>query len=184
MLALPWSQHSLSAETAFTIAELMQSLAARPESHASFREEKHIAALSAPIETSGRLLYIRPSHLEKITLTPAPEQLVVDGNRLTITHASGEPARTLDLASQPAFRALVETVRGTLSGDLASLQHYYRVSLAGTARAWQLTLTPIDPTVARLVREVSIEGSGADLREVDTVQRNGDSSRMLIEPIG
>ena len=174
----------LAAETAFTIAELMQRLAARPGSHASFREEKHLAALSAPIETSGRLLYIRPSYLEKITLTPAPEQLVVNGDRLTITHAPGQPAQTVDLASQPAIRALVETVRGTLSGDLPSLQRYYRVSLAGTARDWQLTLTPTDSTVARFVREVRIDGSGADLREVDTVQRNGDSSRMLIEPIG
>lgn len=171
-------------ETGFTIAELMQRLAARPDSHASFREEKHIAALSAPIETSGRLLYIRPSYLEKITLTPAPEHLVVDGDKLTITHAAGQPVQTIDLASRPAIRALVETMRGTLSGDLASLERYYHVSLAGTAHDWQLTLTPTDSTVARFVREMRIDGSGADLREVDTEQRNGDSSRMLIEPIG
>ena len=177
-----WQAPSLEAEKTLTLLELMQGLAARPDRHASFLEEKQIKALSAPIESRGRLLYIRPSHLEKNTVTPAPEQLVVDGDMLTITPGPGQPTQTFDLASRPLIRALVETVRGTLSGDLPSLERYYRVTLEGTAQAWRLTLIPADPRVARLVREVRIAGTGADLREIDTVQQNGDSTRMLIEP--
>ena len=74
--------------------------------------------LNRPLRATGRLLYRRPAHLEKITLEPQPESLVVDGNRLTLTEASEAP-RVIDLDGEPAIRAMVDAIRGTLSGDLA-----------------------------------------------------------------
>jgi outer membrane lipoprotein-sorting protein len=159
----------------------MRMLAQVPESRASFVEEKTFARLTQTLRASGRLLYRRPDHLEKITLEPQPERLVVDGDRLTLTEDNQAP-RVIDLDGQPAIRALVDAIRGTLSGDLAALRRSYTVTMAGTLADWRLTLVPSDPAVARLVVRTTIEGSGTALHMVETTQANGDATRMTINP--
>jgi outer membrane lipoprotein-sorting protein len=164
------------------IDDLMLALARVPEARSRFIETKSIAALSEPLTATGTLYYRRPSHLEKITAPPHPEQLVVDGDQLALKEGD-KAARVVDLGSQPRLRALVDAIRGTLSGDLALLQRWYRVEMTGSTAAWTLTLTPIDAGVASLIKFIVIQGSGASLRAMRTVQANGDDSRMTIDPL-
>jgi hypothetical protein len=159
----------------------MQKLAQVSESDASFTEDKFIAMLTIPLHSTGLLRYRRPAHLEKITLKPQTESLVVDGNHLTLTEAN-QPSRIIDLDSEPSIRALVDAIRGTLSGDLAALRHSYTVIMAGGISDWRLTLTPRDPHVARLASRTTIAGTGTALRLVQTMQANGDEMRMTISP--
>ena len=152
-----------------------------PERRAAFQEEKTLAALSQPLLSQGRLTYRRPSSLEKVTTFPQPERLQVNGSRLVIT-AGQEPPRAIDLDSVPELRALVDTVRGTLSGNLALLRGSFYVAVAGTQAAWRMVLTPRDARVARLVSRVEVEGVAADPLRITTTQANGDTDRLLITP--
>ena len=171
------------------LVALMDRLAQVRERRAAFREEKTIAALDRPLVSTGRLLYRHPGHLEKITTAPKGESLVVDGDRLTIQLA-GEPARAVDLARQPELGALVDTVRGVLSGDLALLRRHYRVQAeageggrtGGAGGSWRFTLTPSGAAASQFVRLVVVEGRGAEPRSIRTVQANGDEQRLTIEP--
>jgi hypothetical protein len=163
------------------IDELMRRLAAVPASRASFTEEKSIAALTAPVRSEGRLVYRRPGHLEKTTAGPNAESLMVDGDRLSII-AEGQPPRLIDLDSEPALRGLVDAVRGTLAGDLATLRRSYDVAMQGSLTEWRLTLTPRDQSLKQLLRQVTVEGSGTDLHAVRIIQANGDQSLMTIRP--
>jgi hypothetical protein len=159
----------------------MQRLAAVRESHASFSEQKSFAALTLLLRSSGQLAYRRPAYLEKLTLEPQRESLVADGDRLTVADGSDSP-KVIDLESQPVVRALVDTIRGTLAGDLPTLQRTYAVRMTGSPASWELTLTPTEPAVARLVRDVVIDGAGAELHVVRITQANGDEQRMMITP--
>ena len=161
--------------------ELAARLRAVPESHADFTEIRYLAALSTPLESTGTLSYRRPDHLEKITEAPRPERMVVDGAHLTIT-AGNQPPQEFDVDSRPEIRALVETVRGALSGDIALLQTLYAVHGEGSLAGWRLTLTPRDPDLARMLRLVRIDGNWADLRFIQIVATNGDDDRMTITP--
>ena len=162
------------------IDELMERLAQVPERRASFHEIKSIAGLTAPLHVSGTLYYRRPDHIEKITAQPHPEILVVDGERLSLSE-NNAPSRVLDLDSQPAIRALVDAIRGTLSGDLVMLRRAYHVEMAGDLNSWRLTLTPLDTQLARWVRMIAIYGEGSRLTFVRTIQTNGDESQMTID---
>jgi hypothetical protein len=159
----------------------MQMLAQVQESRANFEEVKVLAMLTRPLRATGRLYYRRPTHLEKVTLEPQAESLVVDGDRLTLTEANDAP-RVIDLGSEPAIRALVDAIRGTLSGDLAALRRSYSVAMEGGVSNWRLTLVPTDAGVARLVAHTTLEGAGPGLRLVQTAQANGDEIRMTISP--
>ena len=66
------------------IAQLMQGLAQRGAERALFVEKKFIAILDQPLESSGELRYVPPDRLEKRTLKPRPESLVLEGDRLVI----------------------------------------------------------------------------------------------------
>ena len=161
--------------------ELMQRLAAVPERHATFEEDKTIAALTQPLRSNGRLVYRRPSYLEKITYPPHFEAIVVEGGRLVITMGD-EPPRSIDLDSYPEIGVLVDAVRGTLAGDLASLRRNYTVRMDGTLADWRLFLAPTDPKAQRFLREVTIAGAGDEARTVQFVQANGDRSVMTVHP--
>ncbi len=158
----------------------MARLAQAPARRASFVEEKTFAALNAPLRSEGRLEYRKPDHLEKITTSPAPESLVVDGNRLVVD-SGGDPPRVVELDGQPDIRTLVDTIRGALSGDLLLLRRTYDVSGTGTPADWHILLHPRDPAVARLVKEVRLAG-GADLRSIESVAPNGDTDTLAVTP--
>ena len=107
------------------------------------------------------------------------ESLVVEGEKLTIA-LGRDPARIVDLASAPELQALVDTVRGTLAGDLKTLQRYYDRGCRH-APSWRLTLTPSAPVVARFVRRVIVDGAATYPTLIQVVQANGDEQRMFIE---
>lgn len=160
----------------------MAALATVRESRAAFAEEKALAALTTPLVSRGTLLYAAPSRLEKRTETPFQERVAVDGDRLTYERPAEGVRRALDLDAAPELRGLVEAVRGTLAGDLAALRRHYSVGYEGTQDAWRLTLVPVDPRVRELLKVVRVDGAGADLRRVETVEADGDVSTMTIEP--
>lgn len=160
----------------------MQMLAHVQESRATFTEVKVMASLTRPLRDSGHLFYRRPSHLEKITVEPLAERLVVDGERLTLAEDGAAP-RVIDLNTEPIIRALVDAIRGTLAGDLDTLRRSYRVGLEGDVAAWRLTLVPTDPSVSQLIVLTTIEGTGTSLRVVQTRQTNGDEMHMTITPV-
>ena len=159
----------------------MARLAQAPQRQATFVEEKHLAALDQVLRSAGRLLYVRPAHLEKITTAPQAENLVVDGDRLIISNAQDAP-RVVELDDQPEIRAVVDTIRGALSGNLAALQRNYDITGSGSLDDWRLVLHPRTPALAKQVREVRIAG-GADVRSIESVQANGDTDRLTITPV-
>lgn len=158
----------------------MSRLAQVPEQQASFEEQKTLAALDQPLHSSGYLFYRRPGHLEKITRAPRPESVIVDGERLTLTSADGT-SHVIDLDNQPELRALIDTLRASLAGDLATLRQFYRVSADGSMAAWRLTLVPTDRGLARFLRETTIDGSGTALHAIRVVEANGNEQLMTID---
>lgn len=182
-LLLTLSRSGMSAAVAETshrtIGELMQLLAQVAESRSTFTEVKTIAVLTVPLRASGVLYYRRPDYFEKTTTQPQLERLVVDGDRLTMS-TGDEPARVVDLDSQPMIRGLVDAIRGTLAGELAVLQRVYRVEMEGDLTGWRLALTPTDSAVGRAVSRIVIEGRQDSLQFIHTIQANGDESRMTI----
>ena len=159
----------------------MARLAQAPERRATFEEEKRLAALDQPLRSTGTLLYRRPRHLEKRTTYPVPESLVVDGDRLVLT-AGQEPPRVVDLGGQPEIRALVDTVRGVLAGDLDTLRRLYDIRAEGTPSAWRLALTPTDPRAARFLRVVRVAGASDQVRGIEVVEAGGDTQLLRITP--
>jgi hypothetical protein len=165
---------------AWDVERLMQELRQVKSDKARFTERKDIAILNGPLESSGTLVYVAPAHLEKRTLAPRPESLVLDGDRLTLESGARKQSRTFALQEYPAIWAFVESIRSTLAGDLPTLNRFYQVSLDGGERRWSLTLKPVEPKMRDVVSEIRIGGSRNRIGTVEIVEGNGDRSLMTI----
>jgi hypothetical protein len=160
------------------VEALMALLHAHPPGKARFVESKEVSILDRPLESSGELVFTPPGRLEKHVTSPADERLVVDRDRLTIERMGRK--QELSLAEYPQVAVLVESIRGTLAGDRAALERTYSLELGGDAKAWRLVLRPRDAAVAKLVTQVTIEGSQAQVQRVTIEQADGDRSLMRI----
>ena len=164
----------------WTINELMHSLAQVKESKATFVERKHLSILKTPLEYSGTLAYSAPGHLEKQTLLPKPESVVLDQDKLVVQSGAANRKRTLSLQDYPVVWAFVESFRATLAGDLDALNRFYDVSLEGHAKQWLLILRPRDAKMKNLISEIHIGGSLAQISAIETREAGGDYSVMNI----
>ena len=162
------------------VEQLMQALAAVKSSQAAFVELKHVAILTTPLQSRGRLVYTAPGRLEKHTLSPRRESLVLEGDQLIVESGDRKQRRTLQLQDQPVVRAFVESIRSTLAGDLATLRSFYKVQFDGGERQWRLTLTPGDPQVREVVSEIRIAGDRDAITSVEFFETGGDRSVMTI----
>jgi hypothetical protein len=156
-------------------------LGQRRNAEARFVEERFVAGLDQPLRSSGTLSFTAPDRFARNTLEPRVESMSVEGN--TVTLKRGGRTRQMSLDAVPEATALVEALRGTLNGDLATLQKFYNARVDGNATRWKLTLTPLAQRIGTQVRQLDIEGQGPDLKSVEVLLTGGDRSLMSIETV-
>ncbi len=161
------------------IGQLMHMLAKNKSGKATFVEKKYIGIIDKPIESSGELAFQAPDRLEKRTLTPKPESLLLEGKILTIDRP-GKNRMTVNLDEHPEVAAFIESIRGTLAGDLSSLEASYTVALSGSEKNWQLSLSPKQERLSRIFKKILIGGTNSDIRTIELDQSDGDHSEMII----
>ena len=169
-----------SAAGASELDEVMGLLAARQHGRVEFIEQHFLHILDHPIESSGELRYDAPDRLEKRTLKPHAETLLLAGGVLTVERARGR--RVVDLRAYPQIQPFVESIRATLAGDRRSLERWFHVEFAGSLGRWSLTLVPLDSNVKRAVAQVRIDGIRDQLLKVEIRQPDGDRSLMTLRP--
>lgn len=171
---------SLPALAAWDVPQLMAELARNQGGRAQFTEKKYIALLDKPVVSSGEMRYVAPDYLEKRTLSPRLEVMVLDKDQISLER--GKQKFTLRLREQPEVLAFVASIRGTLSGDRAALEQNYALHLSGNRDNWTLNLSPSNPRIAELVTRITLSGSRQQVRRVEYLQADGDRSVMTIEP--
>ena len=172
---------SPAAFAAWELQQLMDSLAKNKSGRATFVEKKYISLLDQPVESSGELLYTAPDRLEKRTLKPRPESLLIDNGALTVER--GKRRMVLRLQDYPELVAFTESIRGTLAGDTVALKRIYNLDLDGSEERWTLTLRPVETKMLEVVQRIRIGGSRAEVKSVEIEQADKDRSVMLITPL-
>ena len=158
----------------------MASLAGVESVHARFKEEKHLEILDEPLVMTGELRYRAPHYLEKRTLQPHPERYELDGDWLVV-ETPDQGRRHIALRGAAPLRALVEAIRATLAGDLATLRRYYRIRADGRAEDWTLNLEPVDAQVSGYVSALVIKGRRDRVVSVETREADGDRGLLTLE---
>jgi len=112
------------------LEDLMEILSRNRAQSTTFIERRYLSVLNKPLESFGELSFVPPGHLEKRTLKPKAESVIVDGDVLTVARPN-QNALHYRLQEHPEIAAFVESIRGTLAGDQTALEKVYRLVLSG-----------------------------------------------------
>ncbi|GAN64046.1 fatty acyl CoA synthetase [Acetobacter indonesiensis NRIC 0313] len=144
-----------------------------------FHETRELGVLTHPLLSSGVLVFRHPAFLEKETLSPRPETLVIDGD--TVSVQRGGHVRHILLAQNPALALLATTLRAPLAGNMAALRQAYTVTAQGDMGAWTLTMTPLSEQAHKMVRQVVLSGRNNAVESLKVIQANGDRQTLMID---
>lgn len=180
VLALGLGLASAAPAWALDLATLTQLLAQKKSGEARFTEERFVSGFDGPLRSSGTLSFVAPDRFVRTTVEPRAESMTVDGNSLVLKRGSRTRQMTLDAI--PEITALIEAVRGTLTGNAGTLEKHFRIQIGGSMAQWSLTLVPRDRRLATQVRELKITGTRSDMRVVELWLAGGDRSVMSIDP--
>lgn len=174
-----FASHSL-ADT-LNIQQLMESLAKAKPNHATFTEKKYIALLDEPVESSGELFFVAPDQLEKRTLLPQAETLLVNGNKILIER--GNKTYYFTTQNLPELGVLINSIRGTLAGNQRALESSFHLKLTGNIDEWTLQLSPTNEKIQKLLKYIHIAGHQSQIQSIEVFQVDGDRSHMRIQPV-
>lgn len=165
-----------------SVSELMRIIGQTKEGKANFVEKKYIGMVDKPLVSSGELAFTAPDRLEKRTLKPVTESLVLEGDSLTIEQADKRRFK-VSLREHPEVAAFVESIRGTLAGDRQALESAYTLELSGVLDKWQLVLVPTQAQMSKLITRIRIGGVHGDVKTITFEQADGDRSEMAITKV-
>lgn len=165
---------------AFGLEELMESMAATSGVIAKFREQKQLALLARPLESSGMLYFIPPNRLVRLTLEPEPSALIIDGEKLRFQQGDREK---FDLSGNPMARIFIDNFIVLFNGDLQSLQDLYHTRFSAEGEDWRLILEPRKSPIRGIVREISMRGDRTGIREMVMQNRDGDRTTTVLDVI-
>jgi outer membrane lipoprotein-sorting protein len=166
---------------AIDLPQVAALLALRKAGEARFSEERFVSGFDGPLRASGTLSFKAPDRFVRHTLDPLVESMLVEGNTVTLKRAGR--SRQMAMDAVPELAALIEAVRGTFTGNAATLEKHFKVKVEGQPALWTLTLVPRDARLATQVRELQISGQNSDVRSVALWLAGGDRSLMLVEPL-
>ena len=133
----------------WNIESLMSELSQVKHAKLDFKETKKSIFLIIDTTLEGNMEYRAPDYIEKNTLSPFLEKVVIDGDTMIIEAipSTGKQenvvlVKTYSVESHPVLKAAVESIRAMLAGNYTALTENYEIALAGPRTTWELSLTP------------------------------------------
>ncbi len=182
LLCLALAVPAAAAESALTVEALSRIVTRVPDHEATFLEERRQLLLKDPLVLSGTLRFRAPDRLEKHTLVPHREDLIVDGDWVTVSLPEQNLNARLKISDDPVLYALLFSLRALLNGDVAALEGRFFVEAWGDADSWTVRLRPRAGELADRVQTVRIAGSPGWIAKIEMWETTGDYLRMTINP--
>jgi outer membrane lipoprotein-sorting protein len=171
----PQPASSTASAQAGLVARIAAQLAGHAGVRARFRQTQTLAALSAPLLSTGTLVFVRDRGVIWRTETPYRVTYVIGDRGVTKIDASG--TRSTHGASRGGIAQVSQMMRAMLGGDLSALYSQFDVAADGTPVRWRLSLQPNQPQLAQALKSLRMEG-GAFLSSLEITAANGDTTRI------
>jgi hypothetical protein len=180
LFALAAYAEERSDPASFSLAELMDGMASTPGVIANFREQKQIALLEEPLESSGTLYFVPPDRFARFTSRPEASLLVIDGAKLRFEQGGGAK---FDLSGSPMARVFVDNFIVLFNGDLPRLQDLYHTQFSAEGENWTLILEPRGSPLRGIVKEIALRGNRRGIREIVMQSSDGDRTTTAFDAV-
>jgi len=184
MLLMPVAN---AAGNSWTVKRLMWELSQVRYARLNFVETRQSMFLSTDMVIKGNIQYRAPDYIEKVTVSPMSEKIVVDGDtmlveKISYTRDNDAVVKTkhYSIESHPVLKATVGSIRYILAGNSEMLGDYYEMSISGQCENWTLELTPRTVEISDHTQKIILSGNESSILRYVTIQADGDESVMTL----
>ena len=125
---------------------------------ADFTQSKSLRALTRPLVSRGRLVFVTEKGVLWRVREPFPTQVLIKKDALISWDDDGKPQR-LGFEKNPIFRSLSRVILAVFSGDTNQLRKSFQVESTVTRSNWRLVLTPLDKSFAAIIARIRASGN-------------------------
>jgi hypothetical protein len=173
-MACLWASFSLHA--AELLEEVQRQLTLAPVIRGEFLQTRKLAQIKKPLIAQGRFLVV--ANLGVIWENTRPFTQTTRLTRDEIVQTDGEKTlMKISADKEPAVRIINGILFSVFSGDLAALSRTFDYTGKAENKSWQLRFVPKDKNLARLIRELRLEGAAA-IASVEMESAAGDVTRI------
>lgn len=159
-----------------TMADVQRLLGGQSVICASFVQQKSLKALTRPLTSKGRLIFVAGKGVLWQVLEPFPARLLIRSNALIRWNEDGE-AQKINLEQTPVFQALSHVFLALFSGKTDKLQDMFVVESQSAQKRWRLTLVPRTKLLAAIIATVHASG-GQFVEQVLIEENQGDRTSI------
>jgi len=154
-------------------AAIKQRLVEAPVLRGEFEQSKQVQGFAKPLVSRGSFVVARERGVLWLTKTPFASQLRLTRDEIVATQ-NGAVAFRLDAGKEPAVRVINGLMFSLLNGDLGGLAELFKLDgTADAGKGWQLSLTPRQSALARLMSSIELSGDSY-VRSIRIDEANGD----------
>lgn len=180
-MKLTWAAAALwlagsAAQAADLVAGVRERLEQPVVLRGEFAQSKSVAGFSRPLASSGDFLVSRERGVLWRTRKPFAGELRMTRNEIVATQ-DGRVAFRLDAGREPSVRVINNLMFSLLGGDVLALKSHFTLDGRLSGKAWTLSLTPRQPTLAKILRKVELSGDRY-VREITLDEHNGDRTQI------
>ncbi len=175
--ATPDAQEETQLGRPVNAKELLERFAKMEGLEVSFSEKKHIALLAVPLESKGKIYFMRPGFLSRVIETPTKSSLTITPDELRMVNSRED--KTVDLRQNADLRILVTSLLRVFAGDREDLERAYemRYEIDKEDEAkWALVLVPRKKPLTEMLKSLRLEGSGSAVSKIEMFEPNGDKT--------
>ncbi len=160
---------------AFSQQALVTLLQRPNNTQGEFTQQRYLQGLIKPITSSGQFVLVKNRGLLWQTEKPFSNQLRVtstgisqwDGHRWVVSQKLGQSEQ-------------IQLFLGLLSGDTQALAKQFDLTLQGSEKKWQLTLTPSSLLMKQIFTQIIIDGEN-NVKRIELQEKQGDRTLISFE---
>jgi len=169
------SSASLPANNTALLAELSARSKAIESLQGHFVQQKHIAVLPVPLNSTGKFAFEQGKGVDWETLTPVRNAVHLTPKGISFEDESGKAQH--QAAQQAGVEVVAKIFMGVITGELDGLNNYFSMVVSGSGKQWKLLLTPRSENLAAYIQSIELQGSEFT-EQLDIAETNGDKTHI------
>lgn len=178
LVAVPVAAQSANPEA---LKPLLEELATTDRLQGRFRQEKTLAGLSAPLDSSGTFSFSRDNGLRWTVETPIPMVLLITPDRI-VQQQDGTEEVLVDFKKEPLAVSVSQILLAVFAGDWQALDAYFELHPERDDPGWKLVLVPDNDQIAAFAGQITLRGNRY-LRAVTLEEQNGDQTYIELHTV-
>ena len=148
-----------------------------------FVQTRHNSLISAPVVSTGRMAYERPSRLRWGYVTPKELVFIMNAGKAYIKKDGHKTL--LDAARSKAFRKISTLIMSCVTGQGLTDDKTFCVGVKQESDRYVLTLTPRQKDLQRMYRSITLHYNIRQqlVDRVEMLEKNGDVTRIEMNNI-